>query len=73
MTQFLYLLRRETWEHPAFYVAPAVVGIILLLLTVTGFVQGIGEHIGYDLLVEEWGDRPHEIISRSLGLLMASI
>ncbi len=73
MKAFFYLLKRETWEHPAFYVAPAIVGLIVISLVVTGFVQGVGEHVGYDLMVEEWADEPSQKISLALGWLMGSV
>ncbi len=42
MTAFLYLLRRETWEHRSFYVAPIVVAALLLLATISIFVRFVG-------------------------------
>lgn len=38
MTQ-LALVRREIWEHRALYVTPAVIGLIVLLATITGQVS----------------------------------
>ncbi|MEE8117991.1 MAG: ABC-2 transporter permease [Gammaproteobacteria bacterium] len=73
MKAFFYLLKREVWEHPAFYVAPSVVGLIVLALCLTGFIQGVGDHVGYDLMVEEWGDEPSGKISLALGWLMGSV
>ncbi len=72
MKAFFYLLKRETWEHPAFYVGPGVVGLIILALTLTAFIQG-GDHVGFDLIVEEASEEPREKISAALGLLMGSV
>ncbi len=45
------LLKRETWEHPAFYVAPIVVLAIIILGALGGLVQGVGGTIGFNHLV----------------------
>ncbi len=45
------LLKRETWEHPSFYVAPIVILAIIILGALGGFVQGVGGTIGFNHLV----------------------
>lgn len=45
------LLKREYWEHPAFWVAPVIVMAIIILGALGGFVQGVGGTIGFDHLV----------------------
>ncbi len=45
------LVKRETWEHPAFYVAPIVVMAIIILGALAGMVQGVGGTIGFKHLV----------------------
>jgi len=39
MNRFLWLVRREVWEHKAIWIAPAIVIGCLLLVTVTGNVH----------------------------------
>jgi len=39
MNRFLWLVRREVWEHKAIWVAPAIVIGCLLLLILTGNVH----------------------------------
>ncbi len=39
MNRFLWLIRREVWEHKAIWVAPAIVIACILLLVVTGNVH----------------------------------
>ena len=39
MNRFLWLVRREIWEHKAIWVAPAIVIGCLLLLMLTGNVH----------------------------------
>lgn len=72
MKPFFYLLKRETWEHPAFYIAPMVVGLIVLGIVLTAFVQGVGEHVGYDLMVEELTESSTEKLSVAYGWLMGA-
>ncbi len=54
MKTFPMLLKRETWEHPALWVVPAVVAGLIVLAMIYGLakVWGMGEearHIGVDL------------------------
>ena len=49
-----------------------MVGLIVLALCLTAFIQG-GDHVGYDLIVEEASEEPSEKISAALGLLMGSV
>ena len=35
----LALIRREIWEHRAIYVVPAVIALLLTLMTITGQIQ----------------------------------
>lgn len=46
------LVRRELWEHRSLYVVPAVLGIVLVLATVTGQVSisAFGAHVDMALL-----------------------
>lgn len=46
------LLKREYWEHPAFWIAPAVVFGIVILGALGGFIQGVGGTIGFSHLVD---------------------
>ena len=48
----LALIRREIWEHRALYVVPAVTGLIIVLLEMTGYAaMGVfGEEIDFALL-----------------------
>ena len=39
MNRFLWLIRREVWEHKAIWIAPAIVIACILLLVVTGNVH----------------------------------
>jgi len=39
MSRFIWLIRREIWEHKAIWIAPAIVIACLLLLVVTGNVH----------------------------------
>jgi len=45
------LLKREYWEHPAFWVTPLVILGIILLGALGGYVQGVGGTIGFNHLV----------------------
>jgi len=45
------LLKRETWEHPSFYIAPIVIMAIIILGALGGYVQGVGGTIGFKNLV----------------------
>lgn len=42
ITHQLALIRREIWEHRSLYVTPAVVGLIMALMLLTGFVFASG-------------------------------
>jgi ABC-2 type transport system permease protein len=46
------LIRRELWEHRSLYVVPAVLGIVLVLVQITGQVSisAFGEHVDMALL-----------------------
>lgn len=48
MSRFIWLIRREIWEHKAIWVAPAIVLVCLLLAVITGNVHlgPIGEMDG---------------------------
>jgi ABC-2 type transport system permease protein len=48
----LALIRREMWEHRSLYVVPAVLGIVLVLVAITGqaSVSAFGTHIDMALL-----------------------
>lgn len=56
---FSWLVRRELWEHRAFWIVPAVVMGIILLGTILGLVQG-SHHISItgDMLpaIDGWSD-----------------
>lgn len=43
------LLRRELWEHRSIYVTPAVVGLVMTLLILTGYVFASGYHSVVDI------------------------
>jgi ABC-2 type transport system permease protein len=47
MNRFLWLVRREVWEHKAIWVAPAIVIGCLVLLVLTGNVH-LGPFAGHD-------------------------
>ena len=47
MNRFLWLIRREVWEHKAIWVAPAIVIGCLALMMLTGNVH-LGPHIQFD-------------------------
>jgi ABC-2 type transport system permease protein len=57
MNRFIWLLRREFWEHRAIWIAPAIVLVVLLLGAVTGNVFLGGVTIDTDVTS---GDVPGE-------------
>ena len=48
----LALIRRELWEHRSIFVVPAVLGVIIVLIEMTGqaAVSAFGTHIDMALL-----------------------
>jgi ABC-2 type transport system permease protein len=71
MNRFLWLVRREIWEHKAIWVAPAIVIGCLVLLVLTGNVHlgPIGEH--RDMSV--FGDVPAETQMKLLVIVYAGL
>lgn len=71
MNRFLWLVRREVWEHKAIWVAPAIVIGCLLLLMLTGNVHlgPIGELGGDNVLAEV----PHETQVKLLVIVYAGL
>lgn len=51
MTTFIAHVRRELWEHPALYVAPIVIGALLLGLSVIILVGSIGSEGSPQLMI----------------------
>lgn len=47
MSHQVALIKRELWEHRAIYVTPAVIGLVMTLLTLTGSIaaSGFGEMV----------------------------
>jgi ABC-2 type transport system permease protein len=71
MSRFLWLVRREIWEHKAIWVAPAIVIGCLLLLVLTGNAQlgPIGEVDGENV----FGEATRELQVRLLVLVYAGL
>lgn len=51
MKTFIALLKREIWEHPAFYVAPLVVAALILLSGIYNAFYTVSKYVGYERLV----------------------
>lgn len=71
MNRFLWLVRREVWEHKAIWVAPAIVIGCLVLLVLTGNVHlgPVGEHGG----VSVFGEVPRETQMKLLVVVYAGL
>ncbi len=71
MSRFLWLVRREVWEHRAIWVAPAIVVGCLLLLILTGNVHlgPIGEMDGQTV----FGEASRELQVKLLVLVYAGL
>jgi ABC-2 type transport system permease protein len=71
MNRFLWLIRREIWEHKAIWVAPAIVIGCLLVLVLTGKVHlgPIGEMHGDAV----FGQAPRELQLKLLVLVYAGL
>jgi len=71
MNRFLWLVRREVWEHKAIWVAPAIVVGCLLLLMLTGNVHlGPVGALGSDGVLAEV---PHETQVKLLVIVYAGL
>lgn len=69
MNRFLWLIRREIWEHKAIWIAPAIVIACLLLLVITGNV-----HLGPIGTIEgPFGDFPRETQVKLLLIVYAGL
>ncbi|HNP34484.1 MAG TPA: ABC-2 transporter permease [Woeseiaceae bacterium] len=55
------LIRRELWEHPAIYITPLVIGLIVLLVTLTGQVSfsAYGEAVNIAIVGAQSVDEQH--------------
>ncbi len=51
MKSFAALLKREIWEHPAFYVAPLVVATLILVSGIYNAFYVVSKYIGYERVV----------------------
>lgn len=51
MKTFFVLLKREVWEHPAFYVAPLVVAALIMLSGIYNAFYTVSKYVGYERLV----------------------
>jgi ABC-2 type transport system permease protein len=71
MNRFLWLVRRELWEHKAIWVAPAIVIGCLVLLVLTGNVH-LGP-IGGRGDVSVFGEVPHETQMKLLVIIYAGL
>jgi len=52
MTQFVAQLKRELWEHPALYVAPAVIAALSIVLVVMMMLPGIASDGGVRVMID---------------------
>lgn len=71
MRRFLWLIRREVWEHKAIWIAPAIVIGCLVLLVVTGNV-----HLGPIGTLDDstpLGDFPRDVQLRLLMIVYAGL
>jgi ABC-2 type transport system permease protein len=71
MNRFLWMIRREIWEHKAIWVAPLIVLGCLLLLTITGNVH-LGP-IGTVGEPEPLGQFPRDVQIRLLMIVYAGL
>ena len=71
MSNFLWLMRREVWEHKAIWVAPAIVIGCLVLLVLTGNVPlgPLGEH--RDVAV--FGEVSRDVQMKLLAIVYAGL
>ena len=72
MKAFTAQLRRELWEHPVLYVAPVVIGVLLLLLFVITLLPGVS--LGVDVVVHgvDLGDPVYGNAGMTLAMLSLS-
>ncbi len=70
---FSWLVRRELWEHRAFWIVPAVVMSIILIGTIMGLIQG-SQHISVagDMLpeIDGWDDTMIPMIGEMIMLAL---
>jgi ABC-2 type transport system permease protein len=71
MNEFLYLIRRELWEHRALYVVPIVFAGVLLLSVTVGIVRGTtyvgSDHIAHQLQFLSPGEAGQALSVMTLG------
>ncbi len=58
MRSFLILMKREIWEHPAFYVAPLVVSALILVSGIYNAFYSVGKYVGFERVVQLLGTIP---------------
>ena len=71
MSRFIWLIRREIWEHKAIWIAPAIVIACLLVLVVTGNV-----HLGPIGMMDDstvFGDLSHDVQVKLLVIVYAGL
>lgn len=58
MKSLITLMKRELWEHPAFYVAPLVVAALILVSGVYNAFYSVGKYVGFERVVQLLGTIP---------------
>ncbi len=58
MKTFAALLKREVWEHPAFYVAPIIVAVLILVSGIYNAFYVVSKYVGYERVVTLLGTIP---------------
>jgi ABC-2 type transport system permease protein len=71
MRTFVAQLRRELWEHPVLYIAPIVIGALLLLCSVVMMLAGLGSGSGMQAVINgiDMADPRYGEIGVTVGLL----
>ena len=61
MNRFMWLVRRELWEHRAIWIAPAVVLALLALVAATGNIN-LGD-VDVDTAREQWAEAIGHVVT----------
>lgn len=64
LTTTIALLKRESWEHRAFWIVPTVMAVLLLLVFLWAVIYAIPHSIGYDLFVDRLSRAQPEALER---------
>ena len=67
------LLKRETWEHRAFWIVPSIIAGIILLMFLWAMIYVLPHEIGYDLWVDRMARSEHDALDKLGGLFIPGL